>query len=205
MTVALINCHEPATGRADNSKCFFQVELRLRADDHSAPFLEYPDREGESLDPEEDSLRLLYRHRKTYAVGHGCAADWHEVDEGRADMVQSDIIPSYEIKPIVPTSFSDLDLKMYDLSTLGDETSIAPMLNSLCDRYEEWIEQQQAAVGETGFPQEFRDAALRHLDDCRECLRRMRSGLGLLQDDSRVRHAFRLANRAMLLRSGFIT
>ena len=199
LTVALINCHEPATGRADNSKCFFQVELRLRADDHSAPFLEYPDREGESLDPEEDSLRLLYRHRKTYAVGHGCAADWHEVDEGRADMVQSDIIPSYEIKPIVPTSFSDLDLKMYDLSTLGDETSIAPMLNSLCDRYEEWIEQQQAAVGETGFPQEFRDAALRHLDDCRECLRRMRSGLGLLQDDSRVRHAFRLANRAMLL------
>ena len=90
-------------------------------------------------------------------------------------MVRSDIIPSYEIKPIVPTSFSDLDLKMYDLSTLGNEASITPMLNSLSDRYEEWIERQQAVVNKQDFPQEFRGAALRHLDDCRECLRRMRS------------------------------
>ena len=199
LTVALINCHESATGRADNIKCFFQVELRLRAADQSASFLEYPDREGEPLDSEEDSLRLLYRHRKTYAVGHGCAADWHEVDEGQADMIQSDIIPSYEIKPINPTSFPDLDLKMYDLSTLGDEAAIDPVLDSLCDKYEEWIEQQQVTVDSPKFPQEFHDAALRHLDNCRECLRRMRSGLDLLKADSTVMRAFRLANQAMLL------
>ena len=199
LTVALINCHESTTGQADNKKCFFQVELRLRAADQSAPFLEYPDKEGESLDKEEESLRLLYRHRKTYAVGHGCAADWNEVDEDRADMIQSDIIPSYEIKPIVPTSFPDLDLKMYDLSTLGDEAAIDPVLNSLCDKYEEWIEQQQATVDNPDFPQEFQNAALRHLNNCRECLRRMHSGLDLLKADSTVMHAFRLANYAMLL------
>ena len=199
LTVALINCHESATGRADNNKSFFQVELQLRADDHSAPFLEYPDREGESLDPEEDSLRLLYRHRKTYAVGHGCAADWHEVEEGHADMVQAEIIPSYEIKPIDPTSFPDIDLKMYDLSTLGDEAAIEPIINSLCDEYEGWIEKQQGTVDSPDFPQEFQDAALRHLGRCRECLRRIRSGLDLLQTNSRVMYAFRLANRAMLL------
>ena len=199
LTVALINCHESTTGQADNKKCFFQVELRLRAADQSAPFLEYPDKEGESLDKEEESLRLLYRHRKTYAVGHGCAADWNEVDEDRADIIQSDIIPSYEIKPIVPTNFPDFDLKMYDLSTLGDEAAIDPVLNSLCDKYEEWIEQQQATVDNPDFPQEFQKAALRHLDKCRECLRRMRSGLDLLKADSTVMHAFRLANYAMLL------
>ena len=199
LTVALINCHESATGRADNSKCFFQVEFRLRATDLSAPFIEYPDREGESLDLEEESLRLLYTHRKTYAVGHGCAADWHEVDEGRADMIQSDIIPSYEIKPINPTSFTDLDLKMYDLSTLGDEAAIHPVLNSLCDKYEDWIKQQQVTVDSPDFPQEFQKAALRHLNKCRECLRRMRSGLDLLKADSTVMRAFRLANEAMLL------
>ena len=199
LTIALINCHESATGRADNSKCFFQVELRLRAADQSASFLEYPDREGEPLDPEEDSLRLLYRHRKTYAVGHGCAADWNEVGEGRADMVQSDIIPSYEIKPINPTSFEDIDLKMYDLSTLGDEAAIDPVLNSLCDKYEKWIDQQQVIVYSPDFPQEFHDAALHHIDNCRECLRRMRSGLDLLKANSMVMRAFRLANHAMLL------
>ena len=199
LTVALINRHESTAGQADNKKCFFQVELRLRAAGQSAPFLEYPDKEGESLDKEEESLRLLYRHRKTYAVGHGCAADWNEVDEDRADMIQSDIIPSYEIKPIVPTSFPDLDLKMYDLSTLGDEAAIDPVLNSLCDKYKEWIEQQQATVDNPDFPQEFQNAALRHLNNCRECLRRMRSGLDLLKADSTVMHAFRLANYAMLL------
>ncbi len=199
LTVALINRHESTTGQADNKKCFFQVELRLRAADQSAPFLEYPDKEGESLDKEEESLRLLYRHRKTYAVGHGCAADWNEVDEDRADMIQSDIIPSYEIKPIVPTSFPDLDLKMYDLSTLGDEAAIDPVLNSLCDKYEEWIEQQQVTMDGPDFPQEFQKAALRHLNKCRECLRRMRSGLDLLKTDSIVMRAFRLANHAMLL------
>ena len=156
LTVALINRHKSATGRADNKKCFFQVELKLRAADQSAPFLEYPDREGESLDQEEESLRLLYRHRKTYAVGHGCAADW-QGDEDRVCMIQSDIIPSYEIKPIVPTRFPDLDLKMHDLSTLGDEAAIDPILNSLCDKYEEWIEQQQATVDNPDFSQEFQN------------------------------------------------
>ena len=199
LTVALINCHESTTGRSDNSKCFFQVKLKLQAADHSAPFLEYPDREGEPLDSEEDSLRLLYRHRKTYAVGHGCAADWLEVDEDHASMIQSEIIPTYEIKPINPTRFSDIDLKMYDLSTLGDESSIEPIINSLCDKYEGWIEKQQDTVDSPDFPQEFKGAASRHLGRCRECLRRMRSGLDLLQSNPMVMHAFRLANHAMLL------
>ena len=199
LTVALINCHESTTGRSDNSKCFFQVKLKLQAADHSAPFLEYPDREGEPLDSEEDSLRLLYRHRKTYAVGHGCAADWLEVDEDHASMIQSEIIPTYEIKPINPTRFSDIDLKMYDLSTLGDESSIEPIINSLCDKYEGWIEKQQDTVDSPDFPQEFKGAASRHLGRCRECLRRTRSGLDLLQSNPMVMHAFRLANHAMLL------
>lgn len=199
LTVALINCHISTTGRTDNERCFFQVELRLMPADRSAAFLEYPDREGESLDQEEDSLRLLYRHRKTYAVGHGCAANWNEVDEGQADLILSDIVPSYEIKPIVPTSIPDLDLKMYDLSTLGDESAIDPVLNALCEKYEGWIEKQQTTVNRPDFPREFQSTALRHLANCRECLRRMRSGLELVKDDSTVLHAFRLANHAMLL------
>ena len=199
LTVALINRHVTTTGRTDNSKCFFQVELQLQAADQSAPFLEYPDREGESLDQEEDTLRLLYRHRKTYAIGHGCAADWNEVNDDRADKIRSDVIPSYEIKPIVPTSLPDINLRMYDLSMLGDEVSIVPILNSLCDRYERWIEQQLSTVNCQGFPQEFQNAALRHIANCRECLGRMRSGLDLLKADSTAMHAFRLANHAMLL------
>ena len=199
LTVALINSYESRTGQIDNSKCFFQVELLLRPADQSASFLEYPDREGESLDPEEDSLRLLYRHCKTYAVGHGCAAEWNEVGEDRADTIRSEVLPCYEIKPIVPTSFPDLDLKMSDLSTFCNETVSESLIGCLCNKYEEWIGQQLSTLSSSRIPQMFHSTALLHIDRCRECLRRMRSGLDLLTADPIVMRAFRLANHAMLL------
>jgi len=199
LTAALINCHESPSGRADNDMCFFQVEIQMKPADDSAPFIEYPDREGESLDEEDDSLRLLYRHRKTFAIGHGCAADWNEIDENRANMVRSDILPMYEVKPIIPTSFPDLDLKMYEMSTLGDEARVVPVLESLCDKYENWIAKQEDTLDEPDFPREFRETALRHLGDCQGCLQRMRSGLELLRNDPTSLYAFRLANHAMLL------
>ena len=36
----------------------------------------YPDIEQPDSDAEEQSIALLYRYRRTFAIGHGCAADW---------------------------------------------------------------------------------------------------------------------------------
>ncbi len=36
----------------------------------------YPDVEQQEADEEEQSIALLYRKQLTYAIGHGCAADW---------------------------------------------------------------------------------------------------------------------------------
>ena len=199
LTVALVNSHESSTGRTDTNKCFFQVELVLQAVDKSAPFIEYPDKEGEPLDLEEESLRLLYRHRRTYAVGHGCAAEWNEVSDGKADTIRSEVLPCFEIKPIVPTSFPDLDLRMFDLGTSGDETVLESVLSKLCDKYERWIEQQLSTVQSNGFPEVFHSTAQLHIDRCKTCLNRMRSGLELLLSDTTVMRAFQLANHAMLL------
>ena len=39
----------------------------------------YPDVEQPDSDDEEQSIALLYRHQRTFAIGHGCAADWDAV------------------------------------------------------------------------------------------------------------------------------
>lgn len=199
LTVTLVNTLSSPSGRAENEKCFFQVKLKLRsANDHPC-FLEYPEREGEPLDEEDASLALLYRHRKTYAIGHGCAAEWNEAVEGRADLVRTEIMPEFEIKPIVPILFEDLKLRMINLSDRRNEDDGIRLLVSLCDKYEAWINRQQAIVNDQSFPHDHLRAARRHLEKCRFCLSRMRSGLDLLRNDKTAMLAFRLANRAMLL------
>ncbi len=197
LTLALVNTNHSASGeRIENERCYFQVEMKLVAADGSAAFREYPDATL-APDDEECSLALLYRHRVTYGIGHGCAADWNEIKAtGRADAVWCDVLPLHEIKPIKPNIFADLPLAMFDLCDRGDDANLEPMLRGLCDRYEDWIADNESEVmalsGNMG------DAARRHLEHCRKCLARMRGGVEALGENEQVRRAFRLANRAML-------
>lgn len=197
ISATLINTHQAASGKVNNEKCFFQVSMRVSGVANEPCFLEYPEREGEALDLEDQSMRLLYRHRKTFAVGHGCAAGWIE-EAGRATRISTDILPVYEVTPVVPTRFEDLPLSMLTLSDLGDEAQVLPLLSSLCDRYEAWIAQREAeaeALEDHGL----QEAAGQHLANCKLCLERMRLGIETLAEDPDAMLAFRLANRAMLL------
>ena len=45
-----------------------------------------------NFDFEELSLEMLYRDRKSFAVGHGCAADWDDGDGGGALSVSTALI-----------------------------------------------------------------------------------------------------------------
>jgi len=98
------------------------------AKDCSACFHPYPVKRRISEHTEDRSARLLYRNRRTYAIGHGCSPSWIE-NESRASEIKTEIIPVFEMKPIVPASFSDLQLKMYDLSDFGNpEEQISVLL-----------------------------------------------------------------------------
>lgn len=199
LTVTLVNTQESESGRVENDKCFFQVEMRLSADDGAAIFHEY---RNVSPDPdeEEQSLQLLYRHRKTYGIGHGCAAGWDETDSelGRASRVFTEVMPVHILAPIVPREIEGLELSMHSLSDEGDDSLLEPALETLCARYEKWIAEQRKIADKPDFPDDYRNAANRHLRKCEECLKRMRAGVSLLREDATVRHAFQLANRAML-------
>ncbi|MEI9865317.1 MAG: hypothetical protein WDN00_12350 [Limisphaerales bacterium] len=160
-------------------------------------FLEYPEREGLEDDLEDQSLRLLYRHRKTFAVGHGCAAQWPEIEAPTVNQIKTDALPTYEIKPILPRTIDGLELSMRQLSD-KDDPAVAQICGQLAEEYKKWIEQQNDIVQAADFPAEYRPAALKHLEVCRQCYQRIVDGIVLLQTDADTRLAFAWMNKAML-------
>lgn len=195
ITISLINKNVTEGEKFVTDKCFFQVFFAVTSSDAKDCFIEYPEKKGESLDDEELALRLLYRHRKTFAVGHGCAADWEETGE-RAVSVSTAVLPVYDVKPIVPNILPDLTLSMLEFSDLKNEINPLETLRALCDKYEEWIRERGAEA--ENHETVLRPAADTHLENCHECLGRMRKGVSVLERDQRTMLAFRLMNRAML-------
>jgi hypothetical protein len=195
-TFTLVNSLKSDGGRAENDKCFFQVEFCVRATDGSDCFFPYP--LGKANETEDDrSAKLLYRNHRTFAIGHGCATSWREGGDGRACEIRTQTVPVYETKPILPSSFPKLELGMYEMSDYGDQSMLSAKLEELCDLYEAWIGEQEIVAAQE-LDDEFRAIAGSHIENCRRCLKRMREGIELIKGDARAKHAFRLMNRAML-------
>ncbi|MBO4224739.1 helicase-related protein [Bradyrhizobium neotropicale] len=195
VTVTLINATESKASL--NEKCFFQCSFEVRPL-NGCEFLPYPERSQHSLDEDEASLALLYRHRPTYAVGHGCAADW-AIAESRVASLRTEVLPVHRQTPIVPRdSIEGVDLRMSTLAA-EDGSAIAKICFALASEYEKWIVEQELALSaDRELGTALAEAGTRHMERCRECLERIRDGIALLQSDAEVLDAFRLMNRAML-------
>ncbi|MEJ7848384.1 MAG: helicase-related protein [Pyrinomonadaceae bacterium] len=197
ITISLINKNK-STGRVSSEDCFFQSSFRVTSSDGKSRFIEYPENRGERLDDEEKVLKLLYRHRKTFAVGHGCAADWEEKHNGdAAESVSTSVLPFYDVKPIQAATFDEVSLSMLEFSDLHPEINPLSSIRDLCDKYEEWISEQQKEIPSLDI--DLQGAATANLENCNLCLRRMRKGADVIETDERAMKAFRLMNRAMLL------
>ena len=184
-------------GHIENEKCFFQVQFSVKVKDDLPCFVPYPIK-GHSTNAEDvKSTELLYREFRTFAIGHGCAPYWTEDGNGRAYEIMAHVMPVYEMPSIVPMRFPDQPLKMYDMSDSSDQNKITLELWSLCNKYEDWINEQESIVN-TELTEEFQATATGHIMNCRKCLLRMRDGIGLIENDPFVRRAFGLMNRAML-------
>jgi hypothetical protein len=194
-----------------NEDAFFQVELTA-TDIRAKPIFLQIDREFAEApdDPEIESMNLLYRHRRAFALGHGVAGDWNRQEalseSGCTDRVSSAAVPTYELKPIRPREepyapSSGLALSMsylYDADGASTpNVSIASSLRALAADYDAWIVDQEAQIG--ALPEPMKAPAARNLSNCRHCLDRMRAGVELLETDADAMKAFRLMNRAMLI------
>lgn len=194
ITFTLLNKRTSQSQRPRDDECFFQCSLEISGHEEQPCFLEYPDRIGMALDEEEQSLRLLFSHLKTFAVGHGCAANWNDGTGDTTFRIRTESLPAYEIRPIVPRQIESLDLSMDELAGKGEKP--ITLCRLLADEYDRWIGERENEINLIA--DEHHAAARRHLVGCRKALQRIRGGIALLESDDTVRRAFVLMNRAML-------
>jgi hypothetical protein len=178
----------------------FQPAVTVRAEDGSGLFLP---REIEpslvSSDSDTESNRLLFRHRREFAIGHGCGAEWvlSDKDDQRATDVKTSLIPSYELPRVDPRDLGNPVLGMAELAAVESGDALRAALEPLLDAYEAWIHGKRSELDD--LPVDLRSIGAGHLDDCETALRRMQAGLDLIASDAGTLRAFRFANEAMAL------
>ena len=204
VTVVLAN-RAAAAGATADSSALFQVGFSVRTLDGDGAavdgILPYPGPPMTELDAEERSLALLHRRARTFAVGHGCSAEWTQPgDHARTDRVDAVALPTVEVPSITPditdVDGTELHIPMAALAGLVPGDDGISGLVRLVDAYETWIGSLRDALGSV--EPELVATAQDHIDACASALGRMRAGLTLLRRDPQVRRAFELANRAVL-------
>ncbi|MFF3318133.1 helicase-related protein [Streptomyces sp. NPDC003035] len=204
VTVTLVNTHKVGERELQDAFSLFQCGLVVRAADGSSAFVERPAPDV-AHDPEVATSRLLHRHAPTFAVGHGCAAewDWTPPPIGMSDSVwagvsevRSEFVPTVEV--LLTDSNPEIDSSALSMLGLAErpDSEVVAALEALAAGYERWIDRKLAeAEALIGSPYE--KAAHDQVDACREALGRIREGIDLLRTKPDLMRAFRLANRAM--------
>ncbi|MEV7811894.1 helicase-related protein [Streptomyces flaveolus] len=204
VTVTLVNTHRIGERELQDAFCLFQCGLTMRAANGSSAFVERT-APAAARDPEVATSRLLHRHAPTFAVGHGCAAEWDwtpppigMTDTVRAAVteIRSEFVPTVEV--LLTDSNPEIDnsaLSMLGLAERPDAEVLAA-LEALATGYELWIARKEAETdGLAGGAHE--KPARDQVEACREALGRIREGIDLLGSEPDLMRAFRLANRAM--------
>ncbi|WP_246124021.1 helicase-related protein [Nocardia bhagyanarayanae] len=205
VTIAALNT---ASGRGPSS-ALFQMRFHANPQD-GARITPYPDVELREPDTEEQSIALLYRKQRTYAIGHGCAAEWNLSAEELVDAVCAEPLPAHEVVSLTPNVYvNGRDGKRQVVTVSMEELAKGSdvgrgQVDTVLRLYEEWIREREVEID--GLLPQFQPAARRHMRLCWEALERMQIGWQLATTDPTARRAFRLANEAMFyqqLRSSF--
>ncbi|KAA9151699.1 helicase [Microbacterium lushaniae] len=202
VTVAVVN---NVVGTGPRS-AFFQVGFTATAT--KGLLIEpYPDIDRADSDDEEDSIALLYRRQRTFAIGHGCAAKWDDPDADEDDIptvtnVSADALPSYEVTSLTPDVYEELadgsrlavSVSMKELADASEKGIM--QVEKVLSLYGDWIDDRETSIPD--LPIRFQNAATRHVRLCRDAHERMLEGWHLVQNSPVAARAFQLANFAML-------
>ena len=147
LTVCLVN-RQPVGARMDLQSLFqSRLEVRLKPGSPGA-ILPYPT--AEPLDSEERSQELLYRDKLTFAIGHGCAADWICSAATSAESVSAECLPVFEMPSTTPdirsSSGQPLVASMRLLSGIDPGSDGTDQLEAIASEYEEWIAVQHDRI-----------------------------------------------------------
>lgn len=205
ITVVLVNRTAVTKGLTRDECALFQAkfDVCVFSSKGKRNILPYPQTENSQLNDEEESIELLYRRAQTFAVGHGCSADWDvEIGEDeRVEQVSATSFPIFEVPNITSdirrADGTPLEISMAKLAGLISRDDGMQDLAMMIDEYGSWIESQERDI--RNLSQRYRRAASKHLQDCRKVFARMNDGLNFLREDEKALAAFRLANHAILI------
>lgn len=196
ITAALVNRNVVQQGQLRDAAAFLQPQLIATA--AGPAIVERRSSRAATADDDLRSYALLYRHARTFAVGHGCSVTWTADESGLATEVRTTFIPEHDLllsdsNPSIPTH----DLSMLRLSR-GSKDAVLAALRGLATGYESWIDDLAGQVAQ--LPMALQAIAGEHVDGCRAALGRMQVGIRLLETGPvDVLAAFRTANEAMLV------
>lgn len=213
VTLFMINNQEELKGRNDpkDEVWVFQPKLRVHGTGHHPIFVQ---RKNVKTDPskmdqltreESETLEMLYRHQREFAVGHGISvhSSLPEPLAERAIQVETEWVPMFEVPQQTPRSVTDdenlagLTMDMKELAELPKKGLIAS-LRHVENAYRIWSTVEEAKLT---LPAEklkgHEEAARRAVKNCRRALERIKAGIDLIETSPLAEEAFRFANRAM--------
>ena len=202
VTVMLVNGLTESPVKSN--RCIFQSKIEIGTDNNSFVFMESnPNSDVSAMDDEEQSLDLLYRHKKIYGTGLGTSVDW-EIDDNGKGSIWNDFFPITEVPSM---SFSlpkndllgdgELSMKyLSDLDSSDRETKLKSM-RSLVDLYRQWVEDLEKTAAK--LDARYVSAAAKNIQECKRAYQRMYAGIETLRSNDNAYHAFLLANRAMFM------
>lgn len=227
VSIFLINSSVASRPRPEHHVYQPQIRIRLGGATRLRPL----DDESTAADSEAASLSLLYSAKRAMARGHLCGAVWRDIDpEQPYQGVQAERAPFYwldgdllsagmsagfspadartELVPCYLVQAPQLQaserhgngiLDPEALSELWQPDGLRAALSPLAGAYATWISGEEERIAQ--LPARHQPTASRHLEQCRETLRRICEGIDLLCNDPIARLAFCFANRAIALQS----
>ncbi|MFE9963771.1 helicase-related protein [Streptomyces sp. 900116325] len=188
--------------RLDVARTLFQVQLAVTPC-AGAQILEYETTRSFDTDPETAELRLRYRDRRVYAVGHGMASDW-EFAAGHCTKVFLAPVPAFVVPAVETTGFDEgtpeaESLELCHLQRIDvNPGAVLRSLDAFVDSFAGWVS-EQVERAET-----FHDdkaVSIRIAGRSQDAVVRMREGVDLLRaaEGGHLRTAFSLGMAAMRL------
>jgi hypothetical protein len=209
ITICIINCQQKSSGRLDEV-CFFQAGFHVRGVSQQLWIVPYPEVIGSARkdEDEEQITRLLYRDRQTFAVGHGCAANWPGIQPAKVVEISTDCLPSFETTGVSAdvrnTKGELIRVSMRKLAGLDPADNGAGEVETFIEAYRNWIgDLEPLETRNPPIPDDLAGTAKVLINRCKACLDRIEDGWKFLNSGTSMsnvaKEAFSLANHAMLI------
>jgi hypothetical protein len=199
---ARVSTKSTGEDKLDIALMLYQVGLSV-SPVAGAHMLEYDTSRTFDVDAEAAELRLRFRNRKVFAVGHGMAADW-VVESGLCTKVLVTPVPAFVVPTVETTGLADGSeearaLRLDQLARIDSVPGeVLPALDAFVAAFSDWVSGEEARVNDFGS-----QAGIAHdiVARSRVAVRRMEAGVDMLRAPGQhmLRRAFALGMAAMRL------